>query len=136
MHGAAIAQEAAGLEAAHGDPGQGLALFDACLDSFQRAGNAASLGGTFAFLAVGFDRLDQPEVAATLYRAGTNHPGSQYLIDVPAVVDHLRAALGDANFDQYSDTGAAMDLADAVGYARHHIELARRQTANPDSGRT
>jgi hypothetical protein len=58
------------------------------------------------------------------------------LIDVPAVVDHLRAALGDANFDQYSDTGAAMDLADTVGYARHHIELARRQTANPDTGRT
>jgi hypothetical protein len=29
-----------------------------------------------------------------------------------------------------------MDLADAVAYARHHIELARRQTANPDPGRT
>jgi hypothetical protein len=29
-----------------------------------------------------------------------------------------------------------MDPGDAVAYARHHIELARRQAANPDSGRT
>jgi hypothetical protein len=29
-----------------------------------------------------------------------------------------------------------MNVADAVGYARHYIELASRQTANPDSGRT
>jgi hypothetical protein len=26
-----------------------------------------------------------------------------------------------------------MDLGEAVGYARHHIEIARRQAANPDS---
>jgi hypothetical protein len=48
----------------------------------------------------------------------------------------LCAALGDGAFDQYAATGAAMDLADAVEYARHHIELARRQTANPDPRHT
>jgi predicted ATPase len=132
---AAIAQEAAGLEAVHGDLGQALALFDANLAILQRAGNVASLGGTFAVLAVYFDRFDQPDVAATLYGAG-NRALSRYVAELPAVVDHLHAVLGDAAFDQCAATGAAMDLADAVGYARRHIELARRQTANPDTGRT
>jgi hypothetical protein len=59
-----------------------------------------------------------------------------YVFYLPVVVDHLRAALGNAAFDQCTATGAAMDLAEAVGYARHHIELARRQATNPDSGRT
>jgi hypothetical protein len=113
-----------------------LALFDAALDSVHRAGNATSLTGTLAFLAVYFDRFDQPDIAATLYGAGSNPAVSQYVVELPAVVDHLRSVLGDAVFHQYVVTGAAMDLAEAVGYARHHIELARRQAANPDSGRT
>jgi predicted ATPase len=133
---AVIAQEAAALEALHGDSRQALALFDATLDSFHRAGNVASVGGTFAFLAVYFDRFDQPDIAATLYGASSNQALSQFVVELPAVVDNMRAALGDAAFDQCATTGAAMDLADAVGYARHHIELARRQAANPDSGPT
>jgi hypothetical protein len=100
------------------------------------------VGGTLANLAVCFDRLDRPDVAATLYGAGRHHTPagnralSQYVVELPAVVDHLRAVLGDATFDQCAATGAAMDLADTVGYARHHIELARRQAGNPDTGRT
>jgi predicted ATPase len=134
---ATIALEAAALEAVHGDLGQALALFDAALDSLHRAGNLASLGGVLANLAVFFDRLDQPDIAATLYGASsTNQAVSLWVLDLPAVMDSLRAALGDAAFDQCAATGAAMDLADAVGYARHHIELARRQAANPDSGAT
>jgi hypothetical protein len=132
---ASMAQEAAGLEALHGDPGQALALLDTTIDSFHSAGNLASVGTTLAILAVWFERFERPDVAATLYGASTYHPGSQYYVNLPAMVDHLRATLGDA-FDQCAATGAAMDLADAVGYARHHIELARCQVANPNSGRT
>jgi hypothetical protein len=133
---AAIAQTSAGLEASHGDLGQALALFDASLDSVHRAGNVSSVGGALAHLAVCFDRLDRPDVAATLYGASTHQAIGLLVVDLPAVVDDLRAALGDAAFDQCAATGAAMNLADAVGYARHHIELARRQTATSDSGRT
>jgi hypothetical protein len=132
---ASIAQEAALLETGHGDLGQALARFDAALDSLQRAGDASNVGGALANLAVCFDRFDRPDVAATLYGAG-NRALSQYVVDPPAVVDHLRTTLGDAAFEQCAATGAAMDLADAVGYARHHIDLARRQAANPDAGRT
>ena len=134
MFEASMAEEA-GLQALHGDLGQALALFDAALGTFHSAGSAADLGGTLAVVAVCFDRLDQPDVAATLY--GASNPAlSQYVVDLPAVVDHQRAALGDAAFDQCATTGADMDLAEAVGYARHHIELARRQDANPDYGST
>jgi hypothetical protein len=131
-----MALEAASLEALDGDLGQGLALFEAAFDSLHSAGNVASVGGTLAILAVCFDRLDQPDVAATLYGASTNPAVSHYVVDLPTAVDHLRAALGDTAFDQHASTGAAMDLADAVGYARHHIDLARRQAANPDTGGT
>jgi predicted ATPase/class 3 adenylate cyclase len=133
---AGIAQTSAGLEAAHGDLGQALALFDASLDSVHRAGNVSSVGGALAHLAVCFDRIDRPDVAATLYGASTHQAVSLYAMDLPAVVARLRAVLGDAVFDDCAATGAAMDLADAVEYARHHIELARRQTANPDPGHT
>jgi predicted ATPase len=124
---AAMAEEAGGLEAAHGDPGQALALFDASLDSVHGAGDVTSMGTTLAYLAVCFDRFDRPDIAATLYGASTNQAIVQYVVDLPSMVDHLRAALGDAAFDQCAAIGAAMDLVDAVGYARHHIELARRQ---------
>jgi hypothetical protein len=136
LHQVAIAPEAARLEALYGDLGQALALFDAALDSFQRAGNVSSMGGMVAILAVCFDRFDRPDIAATLYGASTNLALSYYVLDLPGAVSRLRAVLGDAAFDQCAAAGAAMDLADAVEYARHHIELARRQTANPDSGST
>jgi predicted ATPase len=133
---AAIAQTSAPLEAVHGDLGHALARFDASLDNLQRIGNVASLGGALGQLAVCFDRVDWADVAATLYGAGTNQAMGQYVPELPAVVDHLRTALGDADFDQCASTGAGMDLGEAVEYARHHIELARRQNANPDSGST
>jgi predicted ATPase/class 3 adenylate cyclase len=136
MYEALIAQEAALLETRHGDPGQALALFDATLDNLHRSGNAATLALVFANLAVCFDRFDQPDVAATIYGASTLQAVSQYVVELPGVVDHLRAVLGDTAFDNCAATGAAMDTADAVPYARHHIELARRQAANPDPSRT
>jgi hypothetical protein len=136
LHQVAIAPEAARLEALYGDLGQALALFDAALDSFQRAGNVSSMGGMLAFLAVCFDRFDQPDVAATLYGASTNQALSNYVLDLPGAVSRLRAVLGDVAFDECAAAGTAMDLADAIEYARHHIELARRQAANPDSGGT
>jgi hypothetical protein len=133
---AAIAEEAAGLEALHGDLGRALALFDASLAFVHRAGNAGSMSTTLAYLAVCFDRFDRPDIASTLYGASTHQAIVQYVVDLPVLVDHLRAALGDAAFDQCAATGANMDLGEAVSYARHHIALARRQAADPDPGRT
>jgi predicted ATPase/class 3 adenylate cyclase len=133
---AATALDAAALESVHGDPGQSLALFDTAIDSLHRAGNIITLTMAFAYLALFFDRFDRPEVAATLYGASTNHTVINSVIDLPGAVDHLRTVLGDVVFEKCAVSGAGMDPVDAVSYARHHIELARHQAANPGSGRT
>ena len=124
---AGIARHAAPLEAVHGDLNQALALFDTTIDSLHRAGNVASLAVTLATLAGFFDRIEQPEVAATIYGTSAHHAGINTVINLPAVLHHLRAALGDTVFDACVATGAAMEPPDAVHYARHHIQLTRHQ---------
>ena len=115
---AIIAAEAAGLEAVHGELEQALALFDTTIDSFHRAGNVANLADTLANLAVFFDRIERPEIAATVYGASTHHASIVMVTDLPAVVDHLRAVLGEIAFDRCVAAGAAMEPAEAVPYAR------------------
>ena len=49
------------------------------------------------------------------------------LIELPGVLARLRTVLGETLFDERVATGAAMEFADAIGYARHQIQLARRE---------
>ena len=125
---AGIALEAAGLEAAHGDLDQAWDLFATTIDSHHQAGNTAGVALVLAFLAVLFDRLDEPEIAATLYGATTTHHPATTTdrADLAAAIDHLRNMLGTDTFDRYVMTGAAMDLAEAVRYAHHHINNTRQ----------
>jgi predicted ATPase len=124
---ALLSQEAAGLEAAHGDPGQALELFEAAISSLQRASDVGNMALAFAELAVLFDRLEQPAIASTLYGAGNRHGEIGWVLSLPTVVDHLRQVLGEAVFDDCVATGAAMDLSDAANYAQAQIRLARGQ---------
>ena len=124
---AAIARDAAPLEAVHGDLDQALALFDTTIDSLHRAGNVANLAAALAGLAGFFDRIEQPEIAATIYGTSAHHANINTVINLPAVLHHLRAALGDTVFHACVATGAAMEPPDAVQYARHHIQLTRHQ---------
>ena len=125
-----IGREAAGLEAVHGEIEQALALFDTTIDSFHRAGNIPNLADTLAYLAVFFDRFERAEIAATVYGASTRHGISTMVMDLARVVDHLRSVLGQTSFDRCVATGAAMEPADAVAYARDQIQAARRQIAD------
>lgn len=120
-----IGQQAAGLEAVHGNLDQGLTLFDTTIDSWHQAGDFASLTATLAYLAVFFDRFERPEVAAFLF-GSTNHTTAFMPTELPAVAEHLRAVLGATRFDECVATGAAMELADAVRYAHHHIDNIRQ----------
>jgi tetratricopeptide (TPR) repeat protein len=126
---ALIARDAAALEAVHGAPQEALALFDAAIDSFHRSGNLADLAATLAYLAMFFDRVEEPGIAATIYGAAE---GSGSIILVPnlkGVVLHLRAVLGGQAFQDRAAAGAVMDIGDAVAYARHEIQQALRQIA-------
>ena len=94
---ARVAQESASLEITHGDRDKGLELLDVAIDSYHRAGNHVDLAATLADLAVFFDRDGQPEVAATVYGTSTHYLATTaWIMNVPAAVNHLRAALGDA----------------------------------------
>ena len=100
-------------------------MFDTTIASVHRAGDVVHLSSTLASLAVCFDRIGQLDVAATLYGTSTHHGVIRRVIDLPAAVDHLEAELGKAVFDECVANGAAMERADAVRYARQHIQHAR-----------
>jgi hypothetical protein len=102
-------------------------LFDTAIDSLHRAGNIVLLALTLASLAAFFARVDQPDVAAIVYGTSTYSTNLNLVTRLPSVLDHLRAVLSPTAFDDYVATGAAMDLADAVHYARHNIQLTRQQ---------
>jgi predicted ATPase len=90
---ATIAQEAAGLEAVHGQLDMALSMFDTAIDSFHRAGNVALLAETLAKLAMSFDRIERPEIAATIYGASANYAGIHAVINLASAVTHLRALI-------------------------------------------
>ena len=124
-----IARDAARLEALHGSLGEGLDLFDTTLESFQNSGSADNVALTLAELTLFFDQFDRPEIAATVFGTTTGYSSTVAAVDLPHVVDHLRTVLGSARFDECVATGAAMELADAVRYARAQIEAVRSEVA-------
>ena len=126
---AQIARFAAGLEAVHGDLDQALTLFTTSINSFHQAGDPTSLAGTFAHLAMFFDRINRPQIAATLCGTTTRHPSKNLIIGFVAAVDHVRNTLDTDTFDRCVATGAAMDTTEAVRYAHAHIDAIRSELA-------
>jgi predicted ATPase len=118
-------REAASFETLFGDREAGLDLFDAALDGFNRAGNQLSLALTFGALAVVFDRFSQPEVAATIYGAGTRALANLSMPNLAQTIENLGVVLNSSVFDRCVATGRAMEAADAAAYARQEIRLAR-----------
>ena len=77
-----------------------------------------------------FDRINLPEIATTLYGTTTHHPaiiGS--LSAFAGAIEHVRTTLDNDTFDRCVATGAAMDTAEAVRYARLQIKVARSELA-------
>jgi predicted ATPase len=119
-----LAQDAARLEAVHGELGEALDLFGDAIDSFDRAGNVAFLAATLASLAVFFDRHDRPAVAATIYGSSTRHASIGLVPRLAEAVSHLETVLGD-DFAGCVAAGVAMDDTEAVRHAQRQIQLAR-----------
>ncbi len=127
MYEMTMARWAARLESEHGDLGHALSLYDISVDTFHRSAGVANLAATIADLAVFFDRLDRPEVVATLCGAMAEQGIIVAIPGFAEAAEHARAALGDGSFEECTSRGVAMELADAVGYARLHIQLSRRR---------
>ena len=125
-----LATQAAGLEAVVGDLEQALSQFDFAIESLYAAGNVGHLAIAITRLAVAFDRIERPELAATLYGACTHHSNIVIVADLPASLEHLHTKRGEPRFDECVAAGAAMELAEAVRYARHQIALVQRELAD------
>ena len=102
-------------------------MFETAIALLQRASDVGNSAVAFAELAVLFDRLEQPDIAATLYGASSRHGDIGWVLNLPTVVDHLREVLGQTAFDDRVAAGTAMDFGDAVQYAQHQIRLAGGQ---------
>ena len=72
-----------------------------------------------------FIRIDRPEIAATLYGANTRHAVSLGSWTCRSSWTISAMSWARANSTSCLATGAAMELAAVVQYARRHIELAR-----------
>jgi hypothetical protein len=122
---AALSREAAGLEAVHGDPGAALEMFDTAVGLLQRAGDVGNVAVAFADMAVLFDRLAEPDIAATLYGAAGRHGDIGWVLNLPSVVERLRETLGERDFDDCVAAGAGLDIGAAVNYAQQQVRSAR-----------
>ncbi len=119
-----MAQDAARLEATHGDLDDALKLFSKGIDSFHRAGNIVFLAATLASLAVFFDRVGHLDVAATIYGSSTRQASIGLVPRLDEVVEHLRSGLGEEAFEACVATGRGQDFSEAVRYAHEQIDLA------------
>jgi hypothetical protein len=115
-----ILQELAWLEVLHGVPEQAAELFDSVLDAFHRAGNHTDLGATLCYLAMFFDRMELPEIAATVFGA-SRMSAESWVVGMPSALEHLRDVLGVERFDACVEAGTAMEPTAAVRYAREKI---------------
>jgi hypothetical protein len=132
---AVIAQDAALLEALHGDLDEALALYDDTIESFKVAGNYENVAATLAYLAVCFERFGNPEVAAILYGASSGHGSLVWVIHLDEVTDRLRSVLGASEFDKSALHGSSLSPVDAVKYAREQIAFARPTLATRGKSR-
>jgi len=127
MQESALTREAAGLEARYGDLGEGWALFDAAIDAFHRAGNQPSLAMTLGKSGHGVSTVSSNRDRGEKSTEPAPGRGSIDAVPgLPAVVEHLRVVLGAAVFADRVARGAALEVGDAVAYARHEIRLARQ----------
>jgi hypothetical protein len=105
----------------------GLILFDEALDAAHRAGSHTQVGIALADLAFVFRDVGRAQIAATIYGSSTRYGSIANAPSLPELIEHLRDRLGEATFDDCVATGAAMETADAVRYARQQIRSAREE---------
>jgi hypothetical protein len=105
-------------------------MFDSAINLCHQSGDITNLAVTLANLALFFDTDEQPDVAATIYGATTPYASTVMVVGLADGVDHLREELGDSRLDECVAAGAAMELGEAVRFARRHIDATRQRLAH------
>jgi DNA-binding CsgD family transcriptional regulator len=122
-----LARDAARLHTSDGEPEAALVLFGDALASFHRAGNIPQLIITLASVPALFERLERFEAASTLLGAMSQHESSlRHVPELAELESRLATKLGAKRTREFVAEGAAYGLDAATVYARHQIDIARR----------
>jgi predicted ATPase/class 3 adenylate cyclase/DNA-binding CsgD family transcriptional regulator len=122
-----LARDAARLHTSDGEPEAALVLFGDAIASFHRAGNVPQLIITLASVPALFERLERIEGAATLLGALSRYESSfHHVPELSHLEGRLATKLGAKRDKELLAAGAALDLDAAAEYARHQIDVARR----------
>jgi predicted ATPase len=125
---AIVLREMATLEETGGDVVDALEKFITVIEWYRASGNRGSVTTALGDIAVMFDRLDRPEIAATIY--GTSVPYGQSIAEeLPTTVEHLVDVLGQERFDHFVEAGASMEFNDAMHYVKQMLQAAQHQFA-------
>ena len=120
-----LVRDAAVLTAACDDLDEAFELFSLNIDTLQRSGDVTHMSSTLGQLAVTLAGIGRPDAAATLYGATARYAIVSRSGGLGPVLDQCRDVLGDAEFEDDVAAGAAMELSEAVVYARHQIAVER-----------
>ena len=112
-------------DAEHGVP---LAAFDhltLAIRNYHNAGDTTTIRVPLAVLAVLFDRLGHYEPAATIAGFALSPLSAAGVPEITTAITHLRAVLGDQNYESFARKGEAMTTTAMVTYAYDQIDQAR-----------
>lgn len=117
------------LAVSQGNPTDALDLLTVSLRNFYDSGSFALVRSPLAVLAAYLDRLGHHAPAATISGLAATPLTSHAFPEINDAVAHLRAALGDQDYESLAGKGAAMTITEIVGYALDQIDRARAELA-------
>jgi len=123
----ALATGLALLEAEHGGTGSALDHLTMAIRNYHNAGDATTIRGPLASLAVLFDRLGRYEPAATIAGFALSPLTASALPEINTAITHLRDVLGNQTYESLARKGEAMTTAAMVTYAYDQIDQARTE---------
>lgn len=113
------------LEAQHGDTLAALEYFQLAIRNYHDSGNTTVIRIPLASLAACLDRLERAEGAAVIAGYSSSPFTKAWLPELTTAIAHLHDVLGDQEYDDLAQKGAAMTTAAAVAFAYDHIDQAR-----------
>ncbi|OJZ70394.1 adenylate/guanylate cyclase domain-containing protein [Mycobacterium paraffinicum] len=117
------------LAVSQGNPADALDLLTVSMRNFFDSGSFALVRSPLAVLAAYLDRLGHLAPAATISGFAATPLTSHAFPEINSAVAHLRAALGDREYESLAAKGAAMTIAEMVNYALDQIDRIRAEPA-------
>ena len=115
------------LEAEHGDTVSAFDHLTLTIRNWHNSGDTTTLRIPLAILAALFDRLGRYEPAATIAGFALSPFSASAAPEITTAITHLRAILGDENYESLARVGETMTTAAMVAYAYDQIDEARAE---------